>query len=541
MHILLVSHVPLGGVRTYIDNLISGLLSISENIKVTLFVIGDQYSSFKEAGALKHPRLYYVYKEIEMSLEDEFDITSDCSIKRVEEEFVEFLNKKNIDLVDFQHLNGLGASLIEITQKRNIKTVVTMHDYWFICPNLFLYTRAFELCDGPAEGAKCLQCYPSEKSKLLMRHNYLHDQLLKNTNEIIVVSNSLKLKMLEEGIPEHKLNVVYPALAIEPKNKRKKSSNTLRIGYIGAISAHKGIHILLKAFEQLAHFDIELHLFGSANAYWRKKVKEQEQKYDNLYWYGAYKSNELSGLLESIDLVLIPSILPETGPLVVQEALRNSIPVIGARIGGIPEYINKEYGSLFIPGSAESLVTELRNVIKDPAIIEKWKANIPAFPSIDDFAKQIYELYKETIQRDNLKVKIDYSHLLMIEDREKIITNKLMMNYIVPKLITLLKRDSIKKIAIFGCGKYGKKMMGLVMKNNVEVVCFIDNNPQLNGRNYRDIPIYPLEKALQNYEDTIDMILIVADQEEEMIKQLQRTQTAINYLGLKSYYLLLSS
>lgn len=75
-----------------------------------------------------------------------------------------------------------------------------------------------------------------------------------------------------------------------------------------------------------------------------------------------------------IDIIVIPSVWPDTFPTVAFEACANNVPVICSRIGGLPEIIKQDTnGLLFTPGSVDELTTILNNITQDK--LNKWKTN----------------------------------------------------------------------------------------------------------------------------------------------------------------------
>jgi glycosyltransferase involved in cell wall biosynthesis len=65
---------------------------------------------------------------------------------------------------------------------------------------------------------------------------------------------------------------------------------------------------------------------------------------------------EPDALFAQIDVLVVPSQSPETGPFVIYEAFARGIPVVGAAIGGIPEIVTHgRTGLLFAPGDAVGL------------------------------------------------------------------------------------------------------------------------------------------------------------------------------------------
>jgi glycosyltransferase involved in cell wall biosynthesis len=77
---------------------------------------------------------------------------------RMKKLFGAFLDEVRPDVVHFQHIVGLGAGCIEAATERKIKCVMTLHDFWAMCPmgQRVCYTD-FQICD-PIKFEKCGPC-----------------------------------------------------------------------------------------------------------------------------------------------------------------------------------------------------------------------------------------------------------------------------------------------------------------------------------------------------------------------------------------------
>jgi glycosyltransferase involved in cell wall biosynthesis len=77
---------------------------------------------------------------------------------RMKRLFGAFLDEVKPEVVHFQHLVGLGAGCVEAAVERGIKTVMTLHDFWAMCPmgQRVCYTD-FQICD-PIKFEKCGPC-----------------------------------------------------------------------------------------------------------------------------------------------------------------------------------------------------------------------------------------------------------------------------------------------------------------------------------------------------------------------------------------------
>lgn len=76
-------------------------------------------------------------------------------------------------------------------------------------------------------------------------------------------------------------------------------------------------------------------------------------------------SEELFALYRNADLLCLPS-YAEGLPLVLLEAMANSVPVVASRVGGIPEIVrHEETGLLVEPGDVDALATSIKRLLTD--------------------------------------------------------------------------------------------------------------------------------------------------------------------------------
>jgi glycosyltransferase involved in cell wall biosynthesis len=64
----------------------------------------------------------------------------------------------------------------------------------------------------------------------------------------------------------------------------------------------------------------------------------------------------------------------EGQPLVLQEALRAGVPVVAARVGGVPALTGADAALLIAPGDAAALAAAVRSVLTDPGLAARLRA-----------------------------------------------------------------------------------------------------------------------------------------------------------------------
>jgi glycosyltransferase involved in cell wall biosynthesis len=77
---------------------------------------------------------------------------------------------------------------------------------------------------------------------------------------------------------------------------------------------------------------------------------------------------DAADLIGSADVAVVPSVWQDALPLAVIEPMARGVPVIGSRVGGIPEMIEEGVtGMLVPPGDEAGLATAIAGVLADPA------------------------------------------------------------------------------------------------------------------------------------------------------------------------------
>jgi glycosyltransferase involved in cell wall biosynthesis len=98
--------------------------------------------------------------------------------------------------------------------------------------------------------------------------------------------------------------------------------------------------------------------------------------------------------LAGLDLCVIPSLWPETGPLALADAFESGLPVIAPDSGAFRERVKDGVdGLLFKYGSAESLSERIMRILMDRDLLQQLKRNVPQVDFENHIADKMQELY----------------------------------------------------------------------------------------------------------------------------------------------------
>jgi len=152
----------------------------------------------------------------------------------------------------------------------------------------------------------------------------------------------------------------------KPAESPSEQRATLNIGYVSRLDTCKGWDVLLKALSWIKrhHPQLSFHagIAGFGADYPRFQAMVESLGLERqLTYHGLVKQPQLPEIYRSFDLFVFPTIRPEESlGLVGLEAMACGLPVIGSRIGGLPEYIRDgSNGYLFAAGDHRELAQKI--------------------------------------------------------------------------------------------------------------------------------------------------------------------------------------
>lgn len=283
---------------------------------------------------------------------------------------------------DVVHLNNfshqISPSILDVFEDYRIPMVMTMHDYKLVCPSYSM------LADGkPCERCKngryyfCFlkKCTKNSFLKSLVNtvEMYLHHKILHIYDKIdtfIAPSKFMLNKVREMGF---KKKIVYlPNFVDIGEFKPQYEWEEESIVYVGRLSYEKGIVTLIDAVKEIP---IKLKIIGDGPLRETLISKAEGENIENVEFLGYKTISELKELVKKSMFIVLPSEWYENNPRVVLESFALGKPVIGARIGGIPELvIDGRTGFTFEPGDRKDLKEKIMSLINSPnRIIEMGK------------------------------------------------------------------------------------------------------------------------------------------------------------------------
>lgn len=302
--------------------------------------------------------------------------------------------EERFDLIHAHCLQILSAAPLRVASELGIPYLVTIHDGWWLSPQLFLTTPL----GAPVDPADPLghHDHPGELSAEqraadLERRRDL-ELVLAGARARLVVSEAFAQVYAQAGIGDLSVLISdWQPMALESRGRRSQRL-PLRFCFVGGMALHKGYAVLKTALLR--------HRLADAGAGAQLTVIDATLKpgehYD-LNWNGtpvlfrpSVPMDAMASFYSEQDVLLAPSIWPESFGLVTREALSAGLWVVASSIGALAEpIIPGVNGHAVPPGDAEALGQVLLELCREHPTPKPLQEPVAGSRAVD----RLLELY----------------------------------------------------------------------------------------------------------------------------------------------------
>lgn len=223
-------------------------------------------------------------------------------------------------------------------------------------------------------------------------------ELADQVDLFISPSHYLARELVDFGLDESRVLESDYGFADEQFRARNDLPETVRrFGFVGTLTNHKGVHVLLEAFAKMPE-DATLDVCGSLDVDPAYAARLRGlATHPGVRFVGGVPPDRVPSVLEKIDCLVVPSIWHENSPLTIHEAFLSGVPVVATRLGGHPGLLANGAGLLYEPDSATDLAANLRRLYDEPGLARELAARAPEVKSMTDHAVELSELYERVV------------------------------------------------------------------------------------------------------------------------------------------------
>ena len=331
---------------------------------------------------------------------------------------------------DVVHLNNvhrqITLSILDAPylKEHHVPVFYTAHDYVTICPGYLMLDGEGRVCDACLEDGKyrhCIEnrCVKGSRAKsalaaLEASFNRAH-RSSERIDRVIAPSSFMRSKLIEGGWPEGKVvalqNFADDAILVRASGVAGDVTDreSPYLLFFGRLSAEKGVDVLLRAFDAAAPSlprDMRLIVVGDGpDATEFRELAASLDSASRIEFAGYQTGDALQTYVERASLAIASSRWRENMPYSIVEAFAAGTPVVGTRIGGIPELVaDGVTGFACEPGDvatmADAMVRGAETFLDAPVYVrmqESCRAYVRENCSRDKFMDQLVELYEEAV------------------------------------------------------------------------------------------------------------------------------------------------
>jgi glycosyltransferase involved in cell wall biosynthesis len=354
--------------------------------------------------------------------------------------FQRILDEERPDVLHQHALtSACSARLIRLAKDRGIPIVFTYHTATVSCQRGTLLEWGRQPCDGRTSVARCTPCtlhalgldpatsglvgrtpeiageligvaglgggaWTALRMRSLMRRRTEHlTQLLTQVDMFVALTPWVRELLRLNGVPDSRItdsaHGVFQMRSGSTPAATVRSGDTFRIAHLGRLEPGKGTRLLIDAVRSIPDVSLSLDIFGvvqnAADAERLFELQALAAADPRIRFLPALAHADVVDTLAAYDLVVVPSQLCETGPLVVLEAFAAGVPVLGSSLGGIADKVAHGTNGWLVqpPASLDAWRAALSRCASDRELMTRMRAGIGKPRTMTDVAQEMRSLY----------------------------------------------------------------------------------------------------------------------------------------------------
>lgn len=337
---VIVDHSLGGGTNHYREQRLASYLAQNKDVLVITYhpaLLGYRIEHHTRQAATQHYKLD--------NLETLFTLASKLTIETL------FYN----NAVSFPDAIAIPGILVALAERMPAKLEIALHDFFPFCPSPHLMNAEGKFCRLPDNPQTCHACLLKSHQSFVPIYGIQQIPVWRQqwrklmiAADVIHVFSKHMITTLHAVYPDIERSAIHyvphSTAYFEQVTALDPPAQPLRIGIVGNITPIKGSGVvtdLAHALAEAGRHDIELIVIGTLHARSNKAIRQT----------GHYQHDDLPGILtrEKVNMILFPSICPETFSFVIQEMKRLALPVAAFDLGAQAEYLADYPKGLILP------------------------------------------------------------------------------------------------------------------------------------------------------------------------------------------------
>jgi glycosyltransferase involved in cell wall biosynthesis len=438
-----------GGIESHTSDLVRELLELGHRVSAICLDYTGKAEPFgttrTTVGGVEVTRMSYGYH-------DHDSLAKVVRNRSAEQVFAAWLDEVEPDVLHVHHLTGFGLGVLTTAKSRGVKQLMTLHDYWPICPRGQMFRVDNVNCEGidPTACGTCLaKSFPHVMPSGRGKHYGPYDSVDENGNpsgepeqleadDAVVASRRTEFALhclhhadllatpsartrdiyIAAGLHPDELTVVENGIDVQGLRFEVDSLKSclrprseVRLGILGTVLPSKGVLELAQVFAELkaegraTNLVLEIHghmpSYHGDSTYVESLLVLDEQTPD-LHVMGPFGHGALGTLLSRLDGVAAPSRWEEVFGLTVREARAAGLPVLVSDAGGLPSVADGGAGLVVSRDDRQAWKDAIALFAEDDAQRAAWANSSAPVWSAGQMAVEYVELYRSMLSKDEV-------------------------------------------------------------------------------------------------------------------------------------------
>lgn len=324
---------------------------------------------------------------------------------KVAKEFNKLLKTLNKDETII-HVHGwtksLSSSIFRIAFKENFKVVLTLHDYFTMCPNGGFYNyKEDKICK--LKGGSCKCCFKNCDSRNYLFKMYRNIRFFVQNKIVRVtkrINNVIYISDFSWNILKNNFNsnitakLIYNPIKFHKSNDINMQQKKYYL-YVGRVCKEKGTEMFCEAITKLKYDGI---VVGQG-----PELDKLKEKYPNIDFVGWKSESDVKEYMKNAKALVMPSKCYEGAPLTNLEALSVNIPSLVSNACAASEISNEKNGTGFTFNNNLDSIMECIETFENKYNDKSFNNSILSKFSYDNYYKKIIDYYFEMVGDPNEK------------------------------------------------------------------------------------------------------------------------------------------
>lgn len=268
-----------------------------------------------------------------------------------------WLEQEMFDVAHVFHLMRMGSALLAV-QAQKIPYILTFTDFYPACFQINLINSRGQLCAGPENSTRCSQdCCVFPWTENLLSERFQQSQRILSGASGRYCPSKFVAERYQSIYPEMSFEIIphgidmLSMLRAGLRPKLKAESATLRLGFFGTRVPQKGLRELILAFKKTTSPNMHLDIIGPRHGdpQYHSEVDSLIDGDPRINDCGELRQTDLFAKMNDIDLLCLPSLVPETFSLILHEAAAAGIPALVSDLGAPAMFVKHSSSGITLP------------------------------------------------------------------------------------------------------------------------------------------------------------------------------------------------